>query len=250
VSPLRRSHFAANAFTLIELLVVIAIIAVLVSLLLPALLSAREASRSAVCLSNLRQMFIVCRGYADDYKGLGPAIGQPYADLPNWALLVQQSSGRAGTTSGELYTKSSVLVCPTSLAFHGRDMNRTYAMNATGHSGFTRADGSTDPDNYDTPVSTDPSSTPPGRSPFVRINFDAVLRPSEQLLLLDSGIDSQTTGGPPPVRTASVLDFRDPRHTDVRVARIHSRASFNWVSFDGSSRNARSISPLWNEPLP
>jgi prepilin-type N-terminal cleavage/methylation domain-containing protein len=45
-----------KAFTLIELLVVVAIIAVLIALLLPALNSARDAAKSVVCQSNLRQI--------------------------------------------------------------------------------------------------------------------------------------------------------------------------------------------------
>lgn len=56
-----------SGFTLIELLVVVAIIAVLAALLAPALRDALERGRSAVCSSNLKQIYYTFRIYANDH---------------------------------------------------------------------------------------------------------------------------------------------------------------------------------------
>ena len=66
-----------TAFTLIELLVVVAIIAVLAAILLPALQNAKETSRRAVCMNNLRQLGIAMISYASDNNSFLPTPDMP-----------------------------------------------------------------------------------------------------------------------------------------------------------------------------
>jgi prepilin-type processing-associated H-X9-DG protein len=79
-----KKALSPNAFTLTDLLVVIAIFGVLAALLLPALATAKDYSRSASCRNRLHQMGIALKMYVDDHRStfpfyLGPA-GPSYGD--------------------------------------------------------------------------------------------------------------------------------------------------------------------------
>lgn len=104
-----------RAFTLIELLVVLAIVGVLAALLMPSLSRARRQAKNTHCLSNLRQLGVGARTYAEDHESVLPKAEllpsqpiDPANPLPRIADVLGQELGIGSTNA----TGARVFECP------------------------------------------------------------------------------------------------------------------------------------------
>ena len=153
-----------RGFTLVELLVVIAIIGMLIAMLLPAVQSAREASRRSICSNNLRQLSMACLNVESrthilpsggwGYGWLGdPEGGQGYKQPGSWCYSIlpdlEQASIFNITSDGKLpkpYDRTaprtdqlqqsvvSTFYCPS------RRVARAYPGSVAEHINFTSVD--------------------------------------------------------------------------------------------------------------
>lgn len=112
---------ARHGFTLVEMLVAIGIIVLLVAILLPVVGQSREQARRALCLSNLRQLYLVYHQYSQDMEDrvpIGYRMTAAGVGCKQWDSMVYSGSSRKFCIFGTLYVtgylkQPAILFCPS-----------------------------------------------------------------------------------------------------------------------------------------
>jgi prepilin-type processing-associated H-X9-DG protein/prepilin-type N-terminal cleavage/methylation domain-containing protein len=94
-----------EAFTLVEMLAAVAITALLAALLMLGVQSAADKSKSARCLSNLKQLGVAIHAYAADNNGQMAATTDLPSPAVRWVTLIKPYLG-------EQIGRKSVFLCP------------------------------------------------------------------------------------------------------------------------------------------
>lgn len=213
-------------FTLIELLVVIAVIGILGAMLIPLTGKARASARQAQCASNLRQIGMALRLYADENDGLLPGIAhlrvedswvfalRPYLDNVN-EIRICPSDPRADRMRevdwATSYVMNDIIFFPSTDEFGrpaGEDFRRIDALQAPSRTilAFIEADHRGIAPSDDHTHATDWGG-----------NWSAVLN--------DIAPDRHRAGGEDPSRTTGNANylFADGHVQAIRAAEIRQR---------------------------
>lgn len=110
----RNDLYSIAGFTLTELLVVIAVIAVLTAMLLPAVKSVRESSRSLQCQNNQRQVALALISYAEQEEGrLTASYDDNLVPAMSWMQWITDNNGADLAWGPTPQTMSKVYFCPS-----------------------------------------------------------------------------------------------------------------------------------------
>ena len=142
-------NYRFEKFTLIELLVVIAIIAILAAILMPALSSARERSRTSACANSLKQLGLGIAAYHDannDWYPWSHYVADNAEGTAEWRGVLGEAKCVTFKEKKD-NVRTDILRCPThdqvetggqEIGKHSYDYNGTYVMNnvRAGWTGF------------------------------------------------------------------------------------------------------------------
>lgn len=133
VETMKNHPQSREAFTLIELLVVIAIIAILAALLLPVLARSKDKAKAIACTSNLKQLGIAVRTYADSNEGKLPIaerLPSVPAGTPPLPRICDLLANELGYNTNNMPQQSTVFRCSQDNLKYFEDNGASYEWNA------------------------------------------------------------------------------------------------------------------------
>jgi prepilin-type N-terminal cleavage/methylation domain-containing protein/prepilin-type processing-associated H-X9-DG protein len=228
-----------SAFTLIELLVVIAIIAIIAAILFPVFAQARGEGRKASCISNSKQLGTAILMYAQDFDELYPMsfYGTSASNTwLSWPTIIQPN-----------VKNTQIFVCPDVAQVKGTppgtDFPVTYGYN------------------YYIGGNNNPTTG------VMNFPMAGVVKPSETVMLVDSGVLPVTTAPPDkwplmlnPTRRyapwllvhagSNLLNPNLSNHGAPHARHAGSVASVNWCDGHVKARKVESFYTLPGQEVP
>ncbi|MBN8248070.1 MAG: DUF1559 domain-containing protein [Verrucomicrobia bacterium] len=200
--PARRRPAVGAGFTLVELLVVTAVLGVLGALLLPAVSRARGQARAVHCLSNLRQLGLGLRLYAET-DPLGRLPVDPVEDnAPAWVFALAPF----------MDSVDGVRLCPSD-AF--REARRVWQRTSYVRNQYTAREPLAESSSGLTPGALGPDGQPLTLNPST-VRLASYRRPSETFLAFE-GSNLGVVFPPGVVDAVPVPAFDDHTHPDTWV---------------------------------